>query len=174
MKIFAGYGCGRTPQFNDRVHLTRWPKRALPLLRREPRMPLPLLPHRRNRGSSPRLPGVTAHREASCIRTIGTVGAPAICGAAAGAIIAFALERHRRRKNLVRWELGQCHSLEYMLVHMMSTLEDFEEHLFGAFETTHGRRPMWQQVTSQSSGRHAGARPGFRRQGLCLPAPSRI
>jgi len=70
---------------------------------------------------------------------------PTICGAAAGAYLAFYLERRRRGEERIAQELSQCHVLHFMLMHMLETLENFQAQLFTDFETEHGRARQWHE-----------------------------
>ncbi len=69
-----------------------------------------------------------------------------VFGAAAGAWLAFTLERHRRRQERIERELGQCHTLVYMLTHLVSMLEDFCEQLFWERKAKLGRPPKWHEI----------------------------
>jgi hypothetical protein len=69
-----------------------------------------------------------------------------VFGAAAGAWLAFTLERHRRQQERIERELGQCHALVYMLTHMVSMLEDFCEQLFLVQKAKLGRPPKWHEI----------------------------
>ena len=84
---------------------------------------------------------------------------PAIFGAAAGAIIAFRLEQHRRDEERISRELGQCHTLGYTLIHMLSMAEDFREQLFTRFATKYGRLPNWDEIHGLEGAPERG--PGF-------------
>ncbi len=70
----------------------------------------------------------------------------AVFGAAFGAFLAFTLERNRRNRERIRDELGQCHTLVYMLTHMLSMLEDFQEQLFTTKAKELGRPPKWSEI----------------------------
>jgi hypothetical protein len=84
---------------------------------------------------------------------------PAVFGAAAGAYIAFLLERRRRKNERIAHELGQCHVLHFMLVHMLQTLENFQAQLFTDFETEHGRARQWHEIGMMDGAPERG--PGF-------------
>lgn len=71
----------------------------------------------------------------------------AVFGALAGAAAAFALERRRRDAERLRYELGQCHVLLFIVIRMASTLRDFQEQLF---EPIDGRQRVWHEIGALS------------------------
>lgn len=71
----------------------------------------------------------------------------AVFGALAGTAAAFALERRRRDAERVRYELGQCHILLFIVIRMASTLRDFQEQLF---EPIDGRERVWPEIGALS------------------------
>ncbi|HUN73881.1 MAG TPA: hypothetical protein VMU40_05145 [Steroidobacteraceae bacterium] len=68
-------------------------------------------------------------------------------GALAGAAAAFELERRRREAERVRYELGQCHILLFIVIRMASTVRDFQEQLF---EPIDGRERVWHEIGTLS------------------------
>jgi hypothetical protein len=83
----------------------------------------------------------------------------AVFGAATGAILAFRLERNRREKERIRHELGQCHTLVYSLIHMLTVLEDFREQLFMKKAEELHRLPKWHEIGGLEGAPERG--PGF-------------
>ena len=71
-----------------------------------------------------------------------------VIGAAAGAFLAFELERRRRKAEQLRDEIGYCHQLGFLMLHRLQMLEDFRDYLFLEPKKSLGRDPEWEEVES--------------------------
>lgn len=66
-------------------------------------------------------------------------------GAGFGALVAFSLARRRQAEDRVIAELGQCHILMFMLIHMAETMGNIDHQLFSQDKGPDGPRP-WERI----------------------------